>query len=1065
MREDANAEEDAALGAYRDRLVVELAQNAADAAAAAGVPGRLLLRLSDGGASDGTVGGAGRLLAANTGAPLDAAGVQGLATLRASAKRGAGSDVVGRFGVGFSAVLAVTDAPVVSSTTGAVGFSRAASADLVDEAARAAGGEGLRAEVARRGGHLPVLRLPFAVAAPPPPTGYDTAVELPLRDAAARELVAALLAGVDDVLLLALPSLDEVVVEVPGEPPRVLRDVAGRWRVLRRSGRHDAAALAGRGVEERARPSWHLAWALPRTPPPAGSGTDLLSPAGATAPVAGPGVLCAPTPTDEDLPWPALLVATLPLGPDRRRVVPGPAADAVLDAAAQAYCDLLVEVAADGGDALPLLPHGVPAGRLDAELRERVLRRAREVPLLPAAETAPQDAAGDLGRGAGRLLLRPASAVALRGAGADDPRLLAALAPSLAGLVAAPRAVDRLLTELGVLRLGLADALELLPGGGSPAAARELFAALLPLAGDGAAREAMSGLPVPLLDGRTVHGARGVVVPDAAVAAVLDAEAARLLAGHGLRVAHPEAVAGGAGELLVRLGAREGGAWALLTDPALAAAVAASPDAEDPDAVADAVLAVMEAAVTGGAVDGEVDGGEVDGGEVDGREVDGREVDEGEVDEGAVLRAARDVPVLRDLALRDADGELAPASALVLPGTLAARALDPDAVAEVDPDLLAAWGPGVLRAAGVLAALAAVPVHALDLADPDEVGDAVERGLAALDEYAEEVWGDLLDEGPAGPAGTVVEDALAVPDLDLVVDRWPQVLGELAAAPAGAAALTRPWSAGGRHRPGPAAWWLRTRGPLPAVSRAAGGTAPAWLPSAPGWAGELPAAVRASLGVLEELSAAGPADARALLDAAAADPAAVPAADLLRVWALLAAHAAGLPPGGAPRELAALDAAGRVVRAPADDVVVADDPCWAQRADLGPRLLVPSRHAAAVADLLELDLASERADGRAEPGPVQRRAVPVEVAALLPGCPPTWEEAPGLRVDGRPVAFWTERAQAGGPVGRVLAVDAPGAAAGLALAADRWALRRAVADLLTADAGQRARLLAEELPG
>src|SRR5690606_27223851 len=48
FREDANAEEDLALGGYRDRLVVELAQNAADAAARAGVPGRLRLTLRDG---------------------------------------------------------------------------------------------------------------------------------------------------------------------------------------------------------------------------------------------------------------------------------------------------------------------------------------------------------------------------------------------------------------------------------------------------------------------------------------------------------------------------------------------------------------------------------------------------------------------------------------------------------------------------------------------------------------------------------------------------------------------------------------------------------------------------------------------------------------------------------------------------------------------------------------------------------------------------------------------------------------------------------------------------------
>ncbi|WP_460444158.1 hypothetical protein, partial [Amycolatopsis cihanbeyliensis] len=61
--EDTNAEHDLRVGGYRDRLLVELAQNAADAAALAGTPGRLRVTL------------AGReLRVANTGAPLDAAG-------------------------------------------------------------------------------------------------------------------------------------------------------------------------------------------------------------------------------------------------------------------------------------------------------------------------------------------------------------------------------------------------------------------------------------------------------------------------------------------------------------------------------------------------------------------------------------------------------------------------------------------------------------------------------------------------------------------------------------------------------------------------------------------------------------------------------------------------------------------------------------------------------------------------------------------------------------------------------------------------------------------------------
>src|SRR5260370_20185541 len=103
FREDANAEEDYALGGYRDRVVIELAQNAADAAFRAGVPGRIRFTLRDG-----------VLTAANTGAPLDAAGVEALSTLRASAKRDETAST-GRFGVGFAAVVAVNDQPSIAS--------------------------------------------------------------------------------------------------------------------------------------------------------------------------------------------------------------------------------------------------------------------------------------------------------------------------------------------------------------------------------------------------------------------------------------------------------------------------------------------------------------------------------------------------------------------------------------------------------------------------------------------------------------------------------------------------------------------------------------------------------------------------------------------------------------------------------------------------------------------------------------------------------------------------------------------------------------------------------------
>ena len=226
FREDANAEEDYALGGYRDRVVVELAQNAADAAVRANVPGRLRLRLRDG-----------VLTAANTGAPLDAAGVEALSTLRASSKRDSSS--TGRFGVGFAAAVAVSDAPSIRSVTGAVRWSRSETLALAGEL------EPLAAEIAARSSHVPVLRLPFS-SSDAPPEGFVTEVVLPLRDDETIALVGRLLEETGAALLLALPALASVVIETDSftreltaahSPDEVMVTVDGvrtRWRRMQR---------------------------------------------------------------------------------------------------------------------------------------------------------------------------------------------------------------------------------------------------------------------------------------------------------------------------------------------------------------------------------------------------------------------------------------------------------------------------------------------------------------------------------------------------------------------------------------------------------------------------------------------------------------------------------------------------------------------------------------------------------------------------------------------------------------------------------------------------------------
>ncbi|MGZ8750732.1 MAG: sacsin N-terminal ATP-binding-like domain-containing protein, partial [Pseudonocardia sp.] len=212
VREDANAEEDLRLGGYADTWCVELAQNAADAARAAGVPGRVRIAVERG-----------ELRVANTGVPLDAAGVAALAALRASAKRDdAGS--VGRFGVGFAAVLALSDAPRIVTAGAGVAFSAASTAEAVRELS------GPAAELARRDGQLPVLRLVWPTGAdePPPPAGYATEVRLPLCPGVdPDELLAAATAAAPD-LLLALPDLVEIDIDgqrfgataLPGVPEK-----------------------------------------------------------------------------------------------------------------------------------------------------------------------------------------------------------------------------------------------------------------------------------------------------------------------------------------------------------------------------------------------------------------------------------------------------------------------------------------------------------------------------------------------------------------------------------------------------------------------------------------------------------------------------------------------------------------------------------------------------------------------------------------------------------------------------------------------------------------------------
>ncbi|MGW7141360.1 sacsin N-terminal ATP-binding-like domain-containing protein [Streptomyces xanthophaeus] len=1000
FREDANAEEDLALGGYRDRLVVELAQNAADAAARAKVPGRMRITLHAG------EGGHAVLAIANTGSPLDATGVESLSTLRASAKRepaladgpaGAGTSV-GRFGVGFAAVLAVSDEPAVLGRHGGVRWSLPEARELARGAA--VGSPGLGDELRRRDGHVPLLRLPLP-AEGSAPDGYDTVVVLPLRDAAAEDLVERLLTGIDDALLLTLPGLREIVVETPAGPARtLLRSEEGpytviedsltgtnRWRTVRHGGPIERALLADRPVEERLRPVWAVSWAVPVD-------TDGAPLHPATAPV-----VHAPTPTDEPLGIPALLIATLPLDTTRRHPAPGPLTDFLVERAADAYAELLGAWDPVTTALVDLVPGPLGKGELDGALRAAVLRRLPRTAFL--APAAPPEHAEE------RAALRPFEAEVVEGAGADTVRVLAEVLPTLL-----PAGLERRseLRTLGVGRLPLGDAIERIAGiERTPDWWHRLYDSLA-----GVDPDRLSGLPVPLADGRTAIGPRHLLLPDADTSPDAGADLARL----GLKVAHPDA----AHPLLEKLGALPATPRAVLTTPQVRAAVAASldagevwdEDALDPEELAEVVLGLV------------------------------RDAD----------LAPGDEPWLGALALPDEDGEPTPAGELLLPGSPLASVIREDEVPYVDAELVERWGAGPLTACGVLATFQLVRAADLVL-DPDELeprdGDFAEPDDAGLLD-AVDVWcEDLLDQLPDTPVPPVATELVAVRDLDLVDDDcWPQALAMLAQPPL-RDALTQPVRIllpdGTTQSVRPyTAWWLRDHpvldGRRPAGLRAAGGDPlleGLYTPAdATGFEDEQ---VLRALGVRTTVAALldEPGGAAELLGRLADPEREVSGRQLHGLYGALA----DLDPEQVtlPDELRAV-VDGEVVVVDAADALIADAPDLLPLTAGLPLLPVAPSRAADLAELLQVRRLSDTVPAEVTT-PGEEHEVPESVLLLLgPSTPLTYVEheelvAGGIELDWRRT-----------PDGTLHAATLEGVAAGLAWSAGQWPRRFEVAALL-----------------
>ncbi|MFE3289718.1 sacsin N-terminal ATP-binding-like domain-containing protein [Rhodococcus sp. NPDC059234] len=442
LREDAATEADLVRGGYRDRLGTELAQNAADAAARAGVPGRLHVWL------DGP-----DLHVANVGAPLDVVGVQALSALRVSGK---GDTGVGRFGVGFTAVLAVSAEVELRSTTGSITFSAKRTRDELRSAGLAEPEHG-----------LPVLRLVWPNDRPPR-AGFDSEVVLELRpDVDGARLIDDLAADAAD-LLLELPALQSIQVEDRefarterrlGDGPLTIVEIGDRtwWQFMGPSAR----------------------WLVPVE--------------GARVRPVESDVLRAPTRSDEELSLPAIVVADTELQPDRRRIMPGAALAHLVDG----YADFVAALPVSQRLALVPVP-GFARGEVDEQLREGVLRELTGSRWLP---------------GVGDVTLTPRESTVLPGLTADLAALLADAVPGLVVPELSGPGSAYALAAVGAHRIGLARLAELLSGlHREPDWWGSLYQELEPLVVDALAVEELAAVPVPLTDGRTVTGPRTTVL-------------------------------------------------------------------------------------------------------------------------------------------------------------------------------------------------------------------------------------------------------------------------------------------------------------------------------------------------------------------------------------------------------------------------------------------------------------------------------------------------------------------------------------------------------------------------
>lgn len=882
LHEDLTSESELAHVGYRGRVVTELLQNAADAIDHDGV---VEIRLFNDPAFGPT------LDVANTGKPLDADGLTALTALRRSSKRDP-QNSLGHFGVGFASVLSVSDRPHIGTAATLIAF----------DAERTQGAAG-------HDGPVPVLRTPFVVAGQGL-ANFATTVRLPLRDVDAICEVRQELSNLGDWVLVAMPSLTSVTIRDQLDDcvdPVTIEHVDQRWEVVRSNGTLPTDVVSELPQHRQHRNSWNVAWAFPKRAQSDRHGAQCNSDAlqealaslggtsshsGESRPMTGAGSLAghgsqslsgigfigAPTPTKERFDWPVGLTASFPISEDRQHIVDGPVTDYLIDQAAKLFVEHVAHLAQQRHSWWHHLPAAAGRHRIGLKMLARIEELLADAQVIVEVDGLSEETE-DTGSfdnfdslDTHRRLLRPAEATFLAHPQlASDDDFLKSLPVSGMHLAQVPSTHHECARRIGLLGLPLNAMLRKieLPGiapgsiqsnNNTAAQWGDLYHALSEHRSDPDVREALAELPVPLADGRVVHGPRGcLLVPPSTDKELHDMllQSGKLL---GLRLVSPEVASHDAClDILLHAGVQRFTALEFLERPELRNWVRElhnNPDGEELPVLHDDLVAQEERGSDPSSRDAESHCApwqvcfktvclalEQHGSHVADRDVS-PELDFRGVGAANVALTGTDPAAMNPIAdlfgqvlLPDEYGEPCPAGELIRLSGNETTWFDPELCSRLDEAVTKQFSPETLSALGVTVALSAANFTLVDLADPPP-------GLLACDGFDE--WGE---ETAAGVAAEVT----VIQGLEFVAPaHWPSVLREVADSPELLEALARNVEVQGhdghtRTVLGFSLWWLRRE--LDLVGTTSHPCLEHWLKPAPKSVKQLPPSLLTLLGV------------------------------------------------------------------------------------------------------------------------------------------------------------------------------------------------------------------------